>query len=154
MKHSLQVLLEQLDRQQDDLGRRMAQVQARLDKSLQTRDSLNHYLLDYRQQQISAGSATGAQLRSQGRFLGRIEGVLEHQSSEVGKLQSELDRISDDLKQVRVQRLRYEALLSRIAEKETVLRTQREQKATDELSGLRAAAAILAARRRAGTQST
>ena len=38
MKHALNLLIEQLDRQQDDLGRRMSNVQTRLQKSLQTRD--------------------------------------------------------------------------------------------------------------------
>ena len=150
MKHALNLLLEQLDRQQDDLGRRMSQVQSRLQKSLQTRDSLTGYLMDYRQQQIRQGGHTGAQLRSQGQFLSRIEGVLQQQSADVAKLQSELDRISQDLLRVRVQRLRYEALLARIANQEDQIRTEREQKATDELSGRRAAAKALQARRTAG----
>lgn len=150
MKHSLSLLLEQVDRQQDDCGRRMAQVQARLDKSLQTRQSLDAYLLDYRTQQLRSGGLTGAQLASQGRFIGRIEGVLEHQSAEVAKLRSELDRISADLLELRVQRLRYEALLSRIADQEAQARSKRDQKATDELSGRRAAAKVLEARRKAG----
>lgn len=154
MKHALNLLMEQLDRQQDDLGRRMANVQARLQKTLQTRDSLDGYLMDYRHQQIRQGSQsggqTGAQLRSQGRFLTRIEGVLEQQAADVTKLQSELDRISADLLQVRVQRLRYEALLTRIATREEQMRNQRDQKVTDELSGRRAAAKAIAARRRIG----
>jgi flagellar export protein FliJ len=150
MKHALNLLMEQLDRQQDDLGRRMSNIQARLQKSLQTRDSLTGYLMDYRQQQITQGGHTGAQLRSQGRFLTRIEGVLQQQSADVTKLQSELDRISQDLLQVRVQRLRYEALLSRVASREEQVRNQRDQKVTDELSGRRAAAKVLEARRRTG----
>ena len=150
MKHSLQLLMEQIDRQQDDLGRRMAQVQQRLNKSVQTRDSLDHYLQEYRHQQFSSAGLNGAQLRSQGRFVGRIEGVLQQQVADVAKLQSEMDRISDDLLQLRVQRLRYETLLSRIAVREETARTQRDQKATDELSGRRAAAKALEARRRPG----
>ena len=155
MKHALNLLMEQLDRQQDDLGRRMSNVQTRLQKSLQTRDSLDGYLMDYRHQQIQqgaqAGGQTGAQLRSQGRFLTRIEGVLQQQAADVAKLQSEMERISQDLLQVRVQRLRYEALLTRVATREEQVRNQRDQKVTDELSGRRAAAKAIAARRRIGS---
>lgn len=148
MKHSLQLLMEQLDRHQDELGRRLAHLQSRLQKTRQTRDTLQSYVVDYRQQQLAAPVIRGAQLQSQGRFIGRMETVLQQQSADVTKLQSEMDRISADLLQARVQRLRYEALLARITEQEDRIRHQREQKATDELSGRRAAAQLLAQRRR------
>jgi flagellar biosynthesis chaperone FliJ len=54
------------------------------------------------------------------------------------------------LLQTRVERMRYEALLSRLANSEAQALAKREQKTTDELSGRPAAARILAARRQQG----
>jgi flagellar FliJ protein len=150
LKHSLNLLLEQLDRQQDGLNRNLAAVSAQLAKTRSTRESLENYLSDYLQQQLAASSQTGLQLRSHDRFVGRIDQALIAQQTEVDKLCAQMDRISQELLAIRVQRLRYETLLGRIAAQEAEMRAKKDQKTSDEFSGLRAAAKALAARRSAG----
>lgn len=150
MKASLHLLLEQLDRQQNTLNRQQAALSLQLARVRDTRQSLETYLADYLQQAIAVASQTGLQLRSQGRFLGRIDQALEAQQKEVDKLCAQMDRISGELLTLRVQRLRYETLLERIAAQEALAAGKREQKTIDELSGRRAAARALAARRKTG----
>ena len=150
MKHSLNLLMEQCDKRQENLARNLSNLQNSLNRIKATRQSLETYLGEYFQQHLQQSGKTGGHLRSHDKFVARIETALSTQSAEAEKVMSQIQQVSEALLQTRVERMRYEALLSRLANSEAQALAKREQKTTDELSGRLAAARILAARRQQG----
>jgi flagellar export protein FliJ len=105
---------------------------------------------EYFQQHLQQGGKTGGHLRSHDKFVARIETALQAQSAEADKVREQIQQISQALLQIRIERMRYEALLTRLADQEAQALAKREQKTTDELSGRLAAARVLATRRQQG----
>ena len=150
MKHSLSLLMEQCEKRQENLARNLSSLQNNLTRINATRHSLETYLGEYFQQHLQQAGKTGAHLRSHDRFVARIDTALSSQAAEAEKLTAQIQQVSQALLNIRIERMRYEALLTRIETGEALAEAKREQKTTDELSGRLAAARILAARRQQG----